>query len=155
MAEFASRQTGQRVAFEISILNVDKPPLDFLEMKHRLAQFAEEEPIWFTSLPTFAEKARFFRDALFVVGLDTIRRIGEQKYYGGPEELEAALGNLESNGARFLVFGRLDDDSFLGLNEISLPARLRRLCEPVSEKEFRCDVSSTEIRQRETGIDNP
>ena len=60
----------------------------------------------------------------------------------------AAVEAIAGNECRFLVFGRLLADRFIGLDEIDLPARLRELCDGVPEADFRCDISSTEIRTR-------
>src|SRR5437763_52476 len=38
MAKVAARRLGAAVAFELSITNVDKPPLDFIEMQQRTNQ---------------------------------------------------------------------------------------------------------------------
>ena len=43
MAQWASDHLGHPVAFELSIENVDKPPLDFAEIKQRGERF---EPSW-------------------------------------------------------------------------------------------------------------
>ncbi len=49
MAEIAAKLLGAPVEYELSIENVDKPPLDYTEMQERLAQFAEKSlPLWFT-----------------------------------------------------------------------------------------------------------
>jgi nicotinamide mononucleotide (NMN) deamidase PncC len=43
MAQIAQERLGQSVEFEISILNVDKPPLDFLEIQRRAGPFSAEQ----------------------------------------------------------------------------------------------------------------
>lgn len=151
MARIAACKTGCPVHFEISVSNVDKPPLDYLEMADRLGQFAANEPVWFTNAPAFVEKSRIFPGATFIVGADTIRRIGDAEYYQGDSAaVIAAIDELRSNKAQFLVFGRQEGDSFLQLADLNLPENLRRLCQQVSEEEFRDDISSTQIRHQST-----
>jgi nicotinamide mononucleotide (NMN) deamidase PncC len=148
MAEFAARFTGQRVEHEISITNVDKPPLDFIEMKARASQFTPSERLWFTRAPTFREKAQIFAGATFVVGADTVLRIGEPRYYDGDVRTrDAAIARLAALGTRFLVFGRQIEGRYEVLSDLKLPKRLAALCEEVLEAAFRVDISSTDIRR--------
>lgn len=136
---------GTGGAFELAIVNPDKPPLSPEDAAARLARFAGDEAVWLTRAPTFPEKARIFPGATFAVGVDTIARIAEPGYYGGPEGLARAIALL--GRCRFLVFGRRAGAGFATLASIALPAALRALCNGVSEAEFRADVSSTELRR--------
>lgn len=148
MAEVAARRTGRAVAHEISLVNVDKPPLDFAELAERAGQFAANEPLWITRAATFREKADIFEGATFIVGADTIERIADPRYYGGDEAArDAAIARMAERGCRFLVFGRLVGQRFETLSQIDLPPALRRLCDEVPIAEFREDVSSTELRR--------
>jgi hypothetical protein len=147
MAQVAAEELGRPVEFEISIENVDKPPLDFGEQARRAEQFAAA-PLWLTRAPTFVEKCRLFPGATFVVGADTIERIGEPRYYGGEAARDAALAELRAAGARFLVFGRSAQGKFAGLEDLALPEALRSLCQGVPAERFRLDISSTELRQK-------
>ena len=147
MAEIAAARTGKPVWFELSIANVDKPPLDFIEIGDRLDQLGDA-PVVLTQAALFAEKAILFPAATFVVGADTIERIADPRYYGGKTtERDAAIGMFESNGCRFLVFGRTADGPFLVLHDLNLPTNLHALCDGVPESEFREDISSTELRK--------
>jgi nicotinamide mononucleotide (NMN) deamidase PncC len=146
MAEIAAARCGAPVTFELSITNVDKPPLDFIEIDERLAGLAGQ-PVLLTRAATFAEKAWRTPGAAFVVGADTIARIGEVRYYGDDDtRRDDAIATIAGQGCRFLVFGRLADGTFRSLAELDLPAGLRALCDEVPEAEFRDDVSSTELR---------
>jgi hypothetical protein len=73
------------LAFEISVTNVDKPPLAGETVRHRLAQFAWKSPVELTRAPTFVEKSRLFPGTTFVVGADTAERLFGAQYYGGDE----------------------------------------------------------------------
>jgi nicotinamide mononucleotide (NMN) deamidase PncC len=151
MARIAAQQLGARVDFELSIVNVDKPPVDFQEIEHRAAQFPAGETLWLTRAPTFVEKSRLFPGATFVVGADTIARIAEPRYYDNdPAARDRAIGEIARNGGRFLVFGRLVEDKFQSLRDLALPPALLSLCREVPADLFRADVSSTELRSRDT-----
>ena len=149
MIEVARRRLGQEVACEISIENVDKPPLDFLEIQTRAQQFPTDAKLWFTRAPSFAKKAEIFPGATFVVGADTIERVGQGRYYGdNPAALSAAIAKIAAQGCRFLVFGRVVDGKFQSLEDLRLPVELAKLCQGVPELEFRSDLSSTELRRQ-------
>ena len=142
----AARRLGCTVAFELSIANVDKPLLDYLELNRRLAQFAASEVV-VTSKPTFVAKARALGGVVFVVGIDTLARIAEARYYGGAADRDAAIEEMRTLGCKFLVYGRLDANGFKTLDDLTLPAALRDLCIGVAETEFRRDISSTALRR--------
>lgn len=152
MRSFASDFLNTDVALELSVRNVDKPPLDYVEIRQRLEQIAEMCPrglVFLTNRPFFAQKAEIFPNATFLVGADTISRIGDPCYHdGGVEELRRVHAELKKRGCRFLVFGRLSDESFCTLQEMEVPESLREICAEISEADFREDVSSTELRRR-------
>jgi nicotinic acid mononucleotide adenylyltransferase len=146
MAELAASRFGKPVTFELSIANVDKPLLDFIEVSDRLAQFAGDR-VLLTRAATFVEKALLAPGCVFVVGADTLLRIGESRYYGGDDlKRDAAIMNIARQGCRFLVFGRMTNERFETLSDLDLPPQLRELCDEVPESTFRADVSSTELR---------
>jgi hypothetical protein len=146
MAEVAAARCGGPVTFEMSIVNVDKPPLDFIEIADRLEQITDRR-VLLSRAPTFVEKAHLVPGCLFVVGIDTLERIGQPRYYGGDvAQRDAAIDTIADQGCRFLVFGRALGDDFVTLSDVQLPERLRRLCDFVPEREFREDVSSTQLR---------
>ena len=149
MLALAAARLGASGAYELAILNPDKPPLSPGEAARRLAGFTSAEAVWLTRTPTFPEKARIFPGATFAVGVDTIVRIAEPRYYGGPEGLAAALSLLGQ--CRFLVFGRRTAAGFENLESAALPEPLAALCDGVPEADFRADVSSTELRWGRAG----
>ena len=147
----AERRLGRRVGFELSIANVDKPPLDYHEINTRLTQFDDGELV-LTNAPTFIDKARTLGGVIFVVGADTMRRVAEPGYYGGMEVRDAAIDELAGLGCRFLVYGRLDARVFTTLSDLTLPPALAAISSGVPESEFRNDLSSTGLRQPEGGV---
>jgi len=150
MAAEAQRRTGLPVAWELSLANVDKPPLDYISLKSRLSRLRHEDSqrlAVVTRAPTFGEKAELFPGATFVVGADTIVRIGDARYYGGDfSRRDASIAAISRRGCRFLVFGRQVAGRFQTLHELSVPPALRALCDEVPAEEFREDVSSTALR---------
>jgi hypothetical protein len=147
MREAAARGLGRPVYYEMSIRNVDKPPLDFLSIERRRAQFTDE-PLALTAAPTFAEKAAVLPGVTFVVGVDTAERIVQPRYYGGSEEgMRAALRRIRDAGCRFLVAGRRAGKRFETLADITLPNEFAALFTAIPPEEFRADVSSTELRR--------
>jgi hypothetical protein len=150
IAALAAERLAQPVTFEICITNVDKPPLDCVEIVTRLHDFRPTDSVWLTRLPTFVEKARVFRRATFLVGVDTMARIADPKYYGGNAfTRDAAIAEIASANCRFLVFGRIHAGRFTTLDDLRLPASLVELSDGLREEDFRVDVSSTELRKKQ------
>ena len=152
LAEAASRRTGAATAFEISISNVDKPPLSADEIRRRVAPFEGQAEVWLTCAPTFAEKAELFSGVTFVIGSDTALRLVQTRYYGeSKERMTVALESIRARSCRFLVAGRVDTEGrFVQLNQVNIPAEYRDLFTPIPESEFRADLSSTNLRTAET-----
>ena len=146
MTAVAQKLLGLTVEFAISIENVDKPALTRQEVLRRAAQFEPEQAVWVVAAATFVELATLFPDTTFLVGVDTLVRIADPKYYDDPRQLRASLKYLAAQGARFLVFGRQHGGKFQTLPDLQFPAALRKLCQGVSEREFRIDMSSTTLR---------
>jgi hypothetical protein len=150
MAAVAAKRLGTPIHFELSIENVEKPPLDFVEMEERASQFDAEARVWFTRAPRMKQKAALFPGATIVCGIDTLLRVADPRFAGGSEaERDRDLAEITSHGCRFLVFGRTVCGHFESLDDVSLPDALRRLCDGVPESEFRADVSSTELRRND------
>ncbi|TWT78475.1 Cytidylyltransferase [Posidoniimonas polymericola] len=149
MAAAAEELLGQPVVFELSMENVDKPPLDFVEVARRVERFGER-PYLITLAPTFVEKATLLPGCTFVVGIDTLIRIADEDYYDESEALrDEAIDHIADAGCRFLVFGRAFDGEFIALDDLGLPQALTDLCTGVPENKFRVDLSSTELREAE------
>jgi nicotinamide mononucleotide (NMN) deamidase PncC len=148
LAQVAARKLGSPVAFELSVTNVDKPPLGEAEVTRRLRQFASLHMVELTRAPTFREKARLFPGTTFVVGADTAERIVRPRYYGNSEAtMREALDEIVGLGCRFLVAGRVDDaGQFTTLGEAPIPPRYRGLFSAIPETDFRIDLSSTRLR---------
>lgn len=145
MLAIAEAKTGLAGAYELSIVNVDKPLLDYTEIDNRLRQF--NKPVWVTRLPTFLEKARHFPAAHFALGIDTLVRLLDPGYYGSAEGLDRALAELVDLDVGFVAFGRTVEGRFLGLADIRVPEQIRSRCLEIPRGEFDENLSSTELRR--------
>lgn len=156
LARVAEELSQQPLAFEISITNVDKPPLAGETVRRRLAQFAWKSPVELTRAPTFVEKSRLFPGTTFVVGADTAERLFGPKYYGDDEaRMHRALEEIVNSGGSFLVAARRDASGRVrALKDIPVPRRYADLFTEISEHCFRFDVSSSELRARGRMVGN-
>ncbi|HVC60617.1 MAG TPA: hypothetical protein VND19_09690 [Acetobacteraceae bacterium] len=151
LARVAEEFRQQPVAFEISVTNVDKPPLAGNTVRHRLAQFAWKSPVELTRAPTFVEKSRLFPRTTFVIGADTAERLVAPRYYGDDEiQMHVALEEIGKSGSSFLVAVRIDAAARVrALRDIPVPRRYADLFSEIPEHRFRFDASSSEIRARD------
>jgi hypothetical protein len=150
LGRVAEEFSQQPLAFEISVTNVDKPPLASDTVRHRLAQFAYKSPVELTRAPTFVEKSLLFPRTTFVIGVDTAERLIAPKYYGDDEEgMQAALEEIANTGCTFLVAVRIDAAGRVrALSDVPVPRRFIDLFAEIPEHLFRVDTSSSEIRAR-------
>jgi hypothetical protein len=150
LARVAEELTQLPLAFEISVTNVDKPPLAATTVRHRLAQFAWKSPVELTRAPTFVEKSRLFPRTTFVIGADTAERLVAPKYYGDDEvRMHTALEEIADSGGSFLVAVRTDAAARVRtLSDVPVPRRYANLFSEIPEHRFRLDTSSSEIRAR-------
>lgn len=149
MLRVAEAQTGLSGAFELTVKNADKPSLDFLTIEERI-EHMQDQPLWLTNTPTFEGKALLFPGTTFALGVDTLARIGQLRFYQNHVDLlDKAMNTFDEHDIRFVVFGRLIDETFVGLAELDIPDVLRARCLEVPEAQYRNDISSTAIRSRQ------
>lgn len=114
MAKVAYELYGIPVTFEISLANVDKPPIDFISLENRLnslQKYGNEAffgDVCLTNAPLFADKAVLFPDCRFLIGSDTLSRIFNERYYRDGEDKFTLLEHFRMYNTRFLVFHRQD-----------------------------------------------
>jgi nicotinic acid mononucleotide adenylyltransferase len=150
LARVAARILEQEVYFELPLVNADKAPIDLAEAHRRMAQFAGQATVLLTCAPLFSQKAQLFPHSVFVLGIDTVERLIQPRFYhNDPAEMLASFKTIRVAGCRFLVAGRLSDDRFLTLEGLELPVGYRELFEEIPKEVFRVDISSTEIRERQ------
>lgn len=149
LAAVASARLGVEVHFELSVQNADKPELPWDEVERRVAQFAGVGSVWVTRAAAFEKKADLFPGAAFVLGWDTAVRVIDPKYYGGEPGRDAALRKLLARGCRLVVGGRVDaSGAFRVWEPASTLTEFTDLFVPLTEADFRADVSSTELRRK-------
>jgi hypothetical protein len=148
LASVASRTLNAPVIYELSVTNVDKPPLENEIVKERVNNFRELGDLVITKAPVFYEKARVFPGCTFVIGWDTMIRLVDPKYYSDDyANMILAMSQIRDAGCKFLVAGRISETEFHTLGEVNIPALFQDMFQEIPESEFRSDISSTEIRQ--------
>jgi len=149
MHERAEAITGRKCAFELSILNADKPAVDFISLYERLKTFQQPGKtyyVWVTNAPLFVQKAELFQFRKLVAGFDTVKRLVDPKYGRTVRDVVAEFQNRDMT---LLVFGRVTEDGFE--NDLSsLPPEFAGLCTVIED--FRMDISSTELRKQKLDI---
>ena len=153
LASAASKILGGPVVFELSINNVDKPPLEAGIGWERLRQFQDLHSVVVTSKSTFHEKARLMPGCTFIIGYDTALRLFEPRYYGTTEQMLESLRTLAATGCRFLVAGRENSSRiFKTLENIPVPVEFKGMLDSIPESQFRVNLSSSDLREApETG----
>jgi hypothetical protein len=153
LARIAEELRQQPVAFEISVTNVDKPPLAGETIRQRITQFAWKSAVELTRAPKFVDKSRLFPRTTFVIGADTAERLVAPKYTGDDAaRMQLELEEIANSGASFLVAVRIDAAGRVrALSDVPVPRRYADLFTEIPEHRFRFDVSSSAIRARAAG----
>ena len=148
LAAASEQALGLPVAFELPVVNADKPTLSYAEIERRLGQFLGRYTVVLSRAPLFREKATLFPGCVFIVGYDTALRLVDPHYYGGEAGRDTALEDIRARGCRFLVAGRVHDGAFRTLADLVIPGGFEDLFIALPENAFRVDLSSTEMRAR-------
>jgi len=150
LQEVAEQQLGGRVAFELAVINVEKPALDQSEIDRRCRQFSGQ-PVAVTNTPMFLQKCQLFPGVTFVVGADTAARLLDARFYDDNEfALHQALSTIGEWRCRFLVAARMHKGRLLRLEDLAVPHPHRRLFDSISPDLFRLDLSSTILRNSQS-----
>ncbi|MBP1908655.1 hypothetical protein [Methanolobus bombayensis] len=149
MAMIASEKYNMPVDFEISLANVDKPPVDYISLKERLESVRNcmqdmkkgaSGNIHLSNSPLFADKAVLFPGSVFLIGTDTLNRLFNVNYYRKGEDMQSLIEHFKKHNIRFLVFRRKNADI---CEDFDIPD----ICEIVSYDCYADDgTSSTKIR---------
>lgn len=153
LAHVAGRVLGAPVAYELSVTNVDKPPLTVGEVHSRLEQFRGAGTVVLTTAETFVKKSALFPGCRFAIGWDTVTRLIQPRYYGySRTAMLQALAEMWGRGSSFAVGGRTDGDgAFRSLSDVDVPDGFRPMFTEIPEADFRRDLSSTAIREHRDG----
>jgi hypothetical protein len=162
MLKAATGITSGTGAFELSIVNVDKPELPEDEVRERMSQFAGRYTTLISRAPTFLEKSRIMPGASFVIGYDTAVRLFDDRYYPAYQRETdaentgsatlAAMSEIRRNGCEFIVAGRVTEDGFKTVQNLDVPDGYGAMLRGIPVEVFREDMSSTQIR-RSSGTD--
>eukprot|EP00759_Apiculatamorpha_spiralis_P016009 PhF_6_TR22425/c0_g1_i2/m.31825 len=141
------------ITFEISCQIVGKGFVPEEDLLKRVKQFeACNEPTWNVAITTcslFREKCMLFPNHKIIIGVDTMTRILDPKYYK-EDGVEKALDGIRGCGCSFVVGGRMMESSGFvqGSAVQGVPPGYNDMFLCLEENDFRKDISSTEIRQR-------
>ncbi len=156
MAKIAAKMYGMPVSFEISLANVDKPPIDYISLKQRtdsILKYHDESfmgNIFITNSPLFADKATLFPDCVFLIGTDTLNRLFSKMYYRQGEDAKSLMAHFKEHNTRFLVFRRKDTHIHIEPELVNAGYKLSDICDIVPLSSYTDDgTSSTSIRERE------
>ena len=112
-----------------------------------MAQLAGRANVVATRATVFYEKARILPGCTFVIGVDTMRRLIDPKYYGCSRgKMLSSINEMRELGCSFLVAGRVDGHEFRTLGDVPVPAEFEGMFREIPESEFREDLSSTDLR---------
>ncbi|WP_091932216.1 nucleotidyl transferase family protein [Methanolobus profundi] len=148
MIRIASERINGPVDLEISLANVDKPPIDHISLDSRVSSIMENYDgrymgnIYLTNAPLFADKAILFPGSVFIIGMDTLNRLFNIKYYRKDENTDELIEHFREYGIRFMVFQRKG-------SEVSENIDIPDICEIVPLETYMDDgTSSTLIREQ-------
>ena len=151
LARVAEELRQQPLAFEISVTNVDKPPLAGQDGEKPARAIRVEiagRTHASTNLPR--EVALVSEDHVCDRRGHSGAAVVAPKYYGDDEvQMHVVLDEIASSGASFLMAVRRDAAGRVrALNDIPVPRRYVDLFTEIPEHQFRFDTSSSEVRAR-------
>ncbi|MDA1348607.1 MAG: hypothetical protein O3A47_07035 [Chloroflexi bacterium] len=147
LAKTAEDMLHSEITYEISVTNVDKPPLSDQETRARTGQFKGLATVVVTNAEVFHKKAVLFPGRTFVIGVDTADRLVDPRYSGdSPSAMLMALDETRRSGCSFLVAGREQNGTFRTLNDVPVPGEFAEIFSSIPEAKFRSGISSTELR---------
>lgn len=142
MANCASKKYNAPVHFEISLTNVDKPPIDFISLNQRLDSLRKYKDeafmggVYLTNAPLFLQKADLFPNSTFIIGADTFNRLFDAKYYDGTVDTPTIVRHFKEKNVRFMVFRRKSV-------EMSINPEVLDFCEIIPVEEYEDDGTSS------------
>tara|TARA_B100000003_G_scaffold103947_1_gene93107 strand:- start:106 stop:690 length:585 start_codon:yes stop_codon:yes gene_type:complete len=143
--DYAEKFLEKDVFFEICIQNADKPQLSYESVDAAVKQFTDS--CWIiTKAGKFSEKSKLFPNTTFILGIDTLMRIFDEKFYSHKDQMLEELDTFNINNNNFLIFGRESNGKFNSLENFDVPKHIKERFSQVSEKDFRYDISSSSLR---------
>lgn len=150
LAEIAHKLYESPVDFEMSLINVDKPSLDYTSLDSRIGTiFQKKEPYFgklhLTNAPRFVDKAELFPNSIFIIGYDTYERLCNPKYYDNEVDMINTLTKMRDLfKINFLIFHRNSENIDISKN-LLINMNMARII-PASETEEFKNISSKNIR---------
>jgi nicotinic acid mononucleotide adenylyltransferase len=128
-----------------------KDPLELQEMLERARRLRGGIALFTEGDPLYLDKARKFPGRSFVIGADALVRMLDPKW--GPDPIEM-LREMDGLGTKFYIFGRSVSEGYVTADEAwrRTPDAFKSMFIPVAG---RWDISSTEIRRRESAPAQP
>lgn len=109
----AYKVLNKEIGFELSLSNVDKPPMDFIDINNRTNSLSKFGRVLITNSPKYIDKIKVIKkynpsikEIIFIVGIDTWDRIFDEKYYSNFDEYSDFKNCLIDNKVHFLIFPR-------------------------------------------------
>ena len=131
--DYAEKFLEEDVFFEICIRNADKPQLSYESVVAVVKQFTDS--CWIvTTAGKFTEKSKLFPGSTFVLGIDTLIRAFNEKFYQNRDQMLEELDIFNSNDNNFLVFGRETDGTFMTLEDLNIPEHIKNRFKQVDEE---------------------
>jgi len=123
------------------------------KMYYLLAINAQGLNAMITKLPFFGDKNSFLQNGYFVLGADTFKRLLDTRYYSHSyEHMIAKLAEFTRKNNKIIVAPRVVEGGQLSsFKDFKIPEILKDFAFEVEN--FRMDISSSEIRQMNTGHD--
>ncbi len=145
MIDIAAKKLDLPVLLEMSVTNVDKPPMDYIDFQKRMSLIGNQ-PVVVSNAPKFYNKSDMLpKGSIFIVGMDTMKRIVDPAY--GADALTGFEGSsIRKNGNKFLVFCRDVGGKIESVTDLPRYEQIKDLIIPVSPDEFLSRTSSTAIR---------
>lgn len=145
LLKFAEKKFKQKGFFEISLSNVDKDEISYDEVRFRLNQFTELGNVIISNKATFIEKSSVYNYCKFVIGYDTAERVLDNYYY--KDNIKKGLNLINKYKCSFIVAGRKLGKNFNTVEQLNIPKENLNMFQGLTEKDFRSDISSTQLRE--------
>ncbi len=138
--------TGKQVIFEITGKNADKDDCSDDVLIRRAQQFLARWPVILTRGDgLFRDKAIAYPEADFAVGVDTVERILDPRFYGNEKRRDRCLRDFAEQGIVFHVNDRINKDGkVVRVSDLPIPYAFRDVFQRNPAGVW--DISSTQLR---------
>ncbi|MDD5318681.1 MAG: CinA family protein [Candidatus Pacebacteria bacterium] len=137
--------TAKKVVYVITNYHPDKGGVDGNDLQIRLNQFQNLAPVLATDgLKLYVDKAKAFPGFSFIVGVDTLKRILDQKYYC--ESVAKILETFEKCQTHFFVADRHDGEEMVNFDVLreKIPVQFQGMFTQIATT---VNISSTALRR--------